>query len=110
MLGVLLIYVIGRIFFDLATIFQKSKWAYAILGILSYYFGTVAVGVVIAIYYELYSEQSIEDVSDLMITFMAFPFGLLSCYLFYTILKNTWAQEGKSVNEDILDDDLRNGE
>ena len=107
MLGILLIYIIGRIFYDLAAIFQKRKWVYTLLGILSYYFGTIAVGIVMAIYFEMYSDRSIDTISDLTITFIAFPFGVLTCILFYTLLKNTWTQEISSDQEDILDDDLR---
>ncbi len=107
MLGILLIYIIGRIFYDLADIFQKNKWFYTALGILSYYLGTIVVGLMMAIYFELYSDRSIDSVSDLTITFIAFPFGILTCYLFYSILKNIWTKEISDDKEDILDDDIR---
>ena len=33
MLGLLLIYFIGKYFYDLAAEFEKNKWLYAILGV-----------------------------------------------------------------------------
>jgi len=37
MLGLLLIYFIGKYFYDLAILHEKSKWGWAVIGVVSYY-------------------------------------------------------------------------
>ncbi|MBT8233958.1 MAG: hypothetical protein HKN51_12765 [Saprospiraceae bacterium] len=105
MLGFLLIYFIGKAFFDLAKNHNHSKWGYAILGVVSYYFGTFIAGFVVAIYLELYTETTIYDLGNLELSFIALPFGLLSCWLTYLLVKKIFTNAKIGTSENILDDD-----
>ncbi len=40
MLGLFLLYFIGKIFYQLAEAHNKNKWVFAILGVIAYYAGT----------------------------------------------------------------------
>ncbi|MDC9721492.1 MAG: hypothetical protein PSN34_01800 [Urechidicola sp.] len=103
MLGLLLIYFIGKHFADLATEYNKKKWQYAILGIATYYAGTFVAGVIIAIIYELFLIQSIDDISDLILGLMAMPFGILSCVGVYYLLKKNF-KKNKTTSENNIQD------
>ncbi len=110
MLGLILIYFIGKSFYTLAETYHKNQWLYAILGVVSYYVGTFIAGIFIGLYYELYAATSLEDMSDIALGLIALPFGLLACWGFYTLLKKQWeknlsSSDGSSM-KDILDDDL----
>ena len=47
MLGLLLLYWIGKYFYKLAEAYDKSKWGFTILGIVVYYAGIVVLGLIL---------------------------------------------------------------
>jgi len=106
MIGLFLIYFIGRSFYNLAGEHKKSKWGFAILGIVSYYLGTFLGGVLIAVVIELVLSGSIDEYSDTALAFMAFPLGLATCWLFHFLLKRHWTKRPAFNNDEALDSDL----
>ncbi len=107
MLGLLLLYFIGKAYYDLAADFDRNKWGYAISGVAVYYLGTFIAGIMIGLYYEVILEQSIDDMNDYLLGLMALPFGLLSCWIVYKVLERRWEYvELKANDSDILDDEF----
>jgi len=106
MLGLILIYFIGKAFFDFADAHRKNKWLFAILGVVSYYVGTFFGGIAIALYYELIIQQSLVEVNSWGLRFLAVPFGLFFCWGFYTILKRQWSRKRMHTDLDLLDEGL----
>lgn len=104
MLGLLLIYFIGRAFYRLAHDYNKNNWLYAILGIVMYYVGTFFGGVVIAIFF---GEDFFETQSSIVQSLVAIPFGLLFDLIFYLILESVW-KRAKPVDINTLDSNLLN--
>lgn len=104
MLGILLIYFIGKYFYDLAEKHERSNWGFAILGVLSYYFGTFVAGIIITIGLDLWGTISVDDLSDLMLGLIALPFGIATTIVFYHVLKNSW--EKKAVADETIIDHL----
>ena len=98
MLGILLLYWIGKYFYKLAEEYQKSEWGYAILGIVSYYGGILLAGLITGIIAELFFPGFIEDTNETVLGIFMLPFGLLSCYLLYKYLEKTW-KKNKPENE-----------
>ena len=93
MLGLLLLYFIGKYYFKLAENFNKNKWLYAILGVVSYYVGAAIGGVVLGIA-DAVLELNIDWDNNILLSLIALPFGIGFCYLLYYLLKRNW---GKSV-------------
>lgn len=108
MIGIVLLYFVGKAFYDLAGINGKGQWLFAILGVISYYAGLVVGGILIAIGYELFLDGSIDDVNDMLLGVMALPFGVLTCWGFYRILKSRWEKKEPftASAEDVLDANL----
>ena len=107
LLTFLLIYFVGKSYYDLASKHKKNKWGFAILGVVSYYAGLFIAGIVIALVYEFGMSQSIEDVPEIKIGLMALPFGVLSCWGLYRVLKSQWGKPvAFSESEDVLDANL----
>ena len=104
MLGLLLIYWIGRYFYNLAIEHNRNKWFAAIGGVVAYYAGTFIAGIIIALVMQYVLLESFDDLSDIAINFMALPVGLLTCYITYVILKRYWSK--KDENYEILDAEL----
>ena len=102
MLGILLIYFIGKYFYTLAGKYGKNQWGYAILGIASYYLGTMILGIILAIGFEIWSTTSIDEINDVVLNFIALPFGLISCYIAYKLLENHW-KKNVILEEDLFD-------
>jgi len=106
MLGLVLLYVIGRIFYDLATEKGKNGWGYAILGIVSYYAGTFIGGVIMVVLFDLFEWGNLEDINESLIGLMAFPFGLITCWLLHHYLKYHFLVNITETDTDILDADI----
>lgn len=103
MIGILLIYFIGRYYYYLAEDHQKSRWGFAILGVITYYVGSFIAGFVIGVLVELFGSYSVDEISDFVWNLIALPFGLLACYGLFQLLKRNWEkkqnQEGGIIDE-----------
>jgi hypothetical protein len=106
MIGLLLIYFIGKYFYDLAGQYKKSKWGFAILGVISYYLGILIGGAVIGLLFEFVLEIPVEGFSDIALGLMSIPMGILACWGFYKLLKSQWTKPSVSSSSDVLDKDL----
>ena len=103
MIGILLIYSIGRSFYDLAGRHDKAQWGFAILGVLAYYAGTVIGGLLIGVF-ALLAEIDIEGTSDLAFSLMAMPIGLLACWGLHKLLAYQWSKQPDLFgSDDVLD-------
>ena len=106
MLGLLIIYFIGKKFFDLAREFDKNKWGFAIAGVGSYYVGTFIGGVIITICLDIFLDKSIEEMDEFGLALIALPFGLLASWGLFVLLKRNWKGQPIYHHSDILDEDL----
>ena len=106
MLGILLIYFIGKSFYSLADEYNRSKWGFTILGIAVYYGSTALLGVILAL---LANEGiiSIDFDDTVLLTFIALPVGLLSWIGLYQLLKFNWSKNPKGTSiSDVLDEGI----
>ncbi|MFK7810517.1 MAG: hypothetical protein AB8F74_22110 [Saprospiraceae bacterium] len=108
MLGLLLLYFIGKKFSELAKDYNKKTWVYILLGIVSYYLGTFVGGIVLVIVLDMFFSIAIEEIDDFVIGLMAMPFGLLMCWGYYRLLVRNWSKQKPILSSDILDDDFLN--
>lgn len=106
MLGIVLIYFIGKHFHTLATKHQRTPWLFAVLGVVSYYVGTIIIGVFLALFPELTGVDIVDDSDTLLISLMAIPAGILSSFIFYKFLESKWSKVPIVPSSDILDDDF----
>lgn len=102
MIGIVLIYFLGKAFYDLSLASDKNKWLFAVLGVFSYYIGTFIGGIVLVLIEPLTGFNA-ETANEYLIGFLALPFGLLACYGFYQLLKYHWIKQLPSTSEDLLD-------
>ena len=101
MLGLILLYWIGKYFYKLAEEYDKSKWGFAIIGIVTYYAGIFMFGFITGIVIELTAPGAIDSINETLLGLMMLPFGILSCYLLYKYLDKTWE---KSLPIDEIED------
>jgi hypothetical protein len=106
MIGLLLIYFIGKYFYDLAGQYKKSRWGFAILGIVSYYAGTIIGGAGLGIFMDLMLDISVDELPGIALGLMTVPFGVLACWGFYKLLQSRWSKPSSSVPDDVLDQNL----
>jgi MFS family permease len=76
---------------------------YAILGIVSYYFGTLIGGFIVAIGSDLFA-WNINFENTLTLTFIAIPFGILFAVAFYFLLKRNWSNSSVLEVKDEIQD------
>lgn len=110
MLGLILIYFLGKGFYDLAVRNEENGWGYAIFGVVTYYAGTFIAGVLIFIFLDMMSQGAINEDNELAVSLFSIPFGLLVAGLLYNYLKKRFRKrrEGNSRNGDseFLDQDF----
>ena len=102
MLGLLLIYFIGKYFYELAQDFYKHRWLYAIFGIVVYYASGAVFGVILGVF-DLLLELNINWDETFGINLLSIPIGLLGCYGFYIVLKKRWQNNTDLVKDEIED-------
>ncbi len=100
MLGVLVIYFIGKRFYDLAVEYDQSKWLFAILSVIVYYASGAIFGVILAIL-DLYFEWQIDWDNNFGINLLGLPVGLLSVWGLYTFLEHRWKKIPVKVKDEI---------
>lgn len=91
MFGIILIYWVGKYFYQLAIEFNKSKWGYAVLGLATYYGSQILFGFIIAIFNEIFVLGI--DFEGIGINLLGIPIGGLSCYFLYNFLEKKWKRE-----------------
>lgn len=106
MLGLILVYFIGKWFYDLAAKYNRSKWGFAIAGIASYYGGILIGGVIIGISYELVTSQPVDEANETLLGLMALPVGVLMCWGLYRLLQSNWLRDQETRKDNVLDGDL----
>lgn len=104
MLGLLLIYFLGKKFYDLAFDNKRKPWAYAILGIVTYYGSLLLFGFVLGIILALTGNISFIEGHDLLFSLMSIPIGLLSAYILYKVLEKNWKKSPVNHQSELLDE------
>lgn len=108
MLEILLIYFLGKQFYELAGRFDRNQWKYAVLGGLSYYLGAFLGGFFILAIAEWNSPGAGDRITTLLLTLVSFPFGLVTAKGIYLWaekrLINRQARIGLMEHSDILDE------
>lgn len=102
MLGIVLIYFIGKYYYQLAEAFEKHRWGFAILGVVSYYVGTMVGGFVTAILDDLMG-WGLDWENTWTLSLIALPFGLIFTTVLYYILKKQWEKETPVIKDEIED-------
>jgi len=106
MIGLFLIYWIGKSFYELAHEHDKSRWGFAILGVVSYCVGTAIAEVILALLSEASMIRSIDDMNPVALSALGLPIGLLTCWLLYRLLKSQWSKRRQDAEIDVIDRDL----
>lgn len=101
MVGLILLYWIGKYYYRLAEEFNKSQWGFAILGIITYYAGTFFFGLVIGVAVEMSSPGYWDDFNEMLFSLFMLPFGILSTYLLYKYLEKSWKSKSDILIESI---------
>ncbi len=77
MIGLILLYFIGKRFYTLAETHQQNKWLFAVLGVVTYYVGTLVFGVILGVIDGIL-ELGIDWDNNILMALVVLPIGLLS--------------------------------
>lgn len=107
MIGIFLIYYLGKQFYELAENYNKNKWGFAILGVVFYYLGTMLFGVLLGVWAGFTNNIDVFESSDILLGLMGIPLGLLCAWLFYFLLKKNWSKININYSDnELLDSNL----
>lgn len=103
MLGILLIYFIGKRFYDLSVEYNQNKWLYAILSIIVYYGVGTLLLVGLMFLDLLVFEWGFDWEKNYGMSLLMIPLGLLAVWIFYHFLENRWKKSVVIVKDEIKD-------
>lgn len=106
MLGLFIIYWIGKRFYDLATIHGRSPWGYAILGVAAYYITQLLFGM-IAYVASPETFSNMDKGSELLLNLVGIGIGAGVWYLLLQYLTRKWENEAEQ-NYIGIDDEISN--
>lgn len=103
MLGLILIFFIGKAFFSLAKTHNRNKWLFAVLGVIVYYGMSFIGATAIVLIAVAVGNEGILNYPDALIGIMGVPIGLLAVWGFHYLLRKNWEGNPKDQNPDLLD-------
>ena len=103
LLGLLIIYFIGKWFYKLAEKHQQNKWLYAILGVVVYYAMTILGGLVVFLILMTAGIDERFEAPNIIAGLSGIPIGLLSMWGFHVILRKNWEANPKNAQSELLD-------
>jgi len=102
MLGFILIFFIGKYFYELAQNYYKHRWLYAILGVVVYYAAGAIFGLIIGLA-DVLIGLNINWENTLGLNLLGIPIGIAADYAFYVLLKRKWEKEVVLPKDEIMD-------
>ncbi len=103
MLGILLLYWIGKYYYQLAEKHGKSRWGFAIFGIVIYYIGVFTFGFFVGVLIEIISPGYWDNLNEMVLGLLMLPFGILSTFIAYKYLERTWDKRALDIYIDPID-------
>ena len=91
MFGILLIYWVGKYFYQLAIEFNKNKWGFAVLGLATYFGSQLVFGFICGIFNEIFDLGI--DFDGVGVNLLGIPVGAASCYFLHKFLEKKWKRE-----------------
>ena len=104
MISILLLYFVGKMFFELAHQYKRKPWPYAILGVLVFYGGMILLGIFLEIIMVLVDSTIFLTLNSFVRTLVLIPLGILSAWILYKSLERNWKKKPMTSKNDIIDD------
>ncbi|AUC15630.1 hypothetical protein BTO06_10935 [Tenacibaculum sp. SZ-18] len=101
MIGIIILVIIGKKFYELAGEYEKSKWGITVLGIVSYYSGVFVFGIILAAILIAMESNWMETTDRLSLALIELPSGGLSSYLLFMFLQKKWEKEKPQLDNVI---------
>lgn len=107
MLGIVFLIIMGRFFYKLAEKYNKSKFGYVVLGIVTYYGTSIIYGITyVLIYFMVNPDAHEDDISEAFLNLTGIPIGIGGVYLLYYFLERSWKRNKEKEIESINIDDI----
>ncbi|NNK87441.1 MAG: hypothetical protein HKO90_04090 [Flavobacteriaceae bacterium] len=101
MLGLIIIFFVGKYYFELASKFDKNKWLYAIIGIVVYYAAGGVLGIILGLA-DLMFGLRIDWNNAVGLNLLGIPAGLAAIYGLYYFLRKKWTSEMIVPEDEIM--------
>lgn len=103
MLGLVFIYFIGKMYYELARKFEKNKWLFAIIGLGIFYGATLVFAIVIMLVYEFTGNDSGNLETNIGFNLICSLVGGVFCYFMFKILEKKYEREKLLKMPDSID-------
>lgn len=103
MIGILLLFFIGKAFYELAKKHNRNKWIFAILGIGAYYLGVTLGGFLLGMIAVLFEWEAVFEIPEFALGLLLMPVGLFAVWILHYALKKNWTQNKIEPHSELLD-------
>ena len=104
LLGFIFIFFIGKYFYTLADNYNKGKWKFAVLGVVSYYGSVILFGLFYGLFYGFFYPEDLDQMNELSVGLISVAVGVFSCVILFQYLDYKWKKEEKKVDEKLIDE------
>ncbi|MDG1428303.1 MAG: hypothetical protein P8M19_04150 [Crocinitomicaceae bacterium] len=106
MLGILLIYFIGKWFYSLAEAHGRNKWGFAILGVGVYFGAQILFGIVLGFLAIAFDWEWVFATNGILTNILGIAAGALAAWGVRAIFKYNWSKNLKDNTSDTLLDGI----
>lgn len=107
MISIVLGYVAGKKFYELALEFNKNKWAFAILGTVIYLIGLFLFGFLLGIYAVFTNNLELLEGNNFLLNLLSIPFSALIVFGVFNLLKMNWTKSKRKTEvSELLDENF----
>lgn len=103
MIALLILFFIGKWFYELAKKHGRNGWLYGILGVVVYYGSAIIGGFLIGFIAVMVGYEEILNWPDLALNLIAIPIGILGIMLVHRVLRKNWENNPKNQDSELLD-------
>lgn len=100
--GIALLYFFGKYFYTLAALNGKNKCGYGILGVVSYYAGTILFGITLEPILQFGFDSSVDTINENALGIVSLPAGIGFAPMAYHLLKKHWEKKSR-VNPGMIE-------
>ena len=105
MIGLIVLILIGRSYYQLAKKYDKNGFLMILAGIATYYGSAFAFGIILGLVDAIFGTNFIDGTSDVLLGLLGLPVGILGCWLVYRAIEKSWS---RSAKVGVTENDIEN--
>lgn len=91
------LFYVGFYFYRLAENHKKNKWVFAILGLITFFFGNF----LYVLYFRLFNGEDVDELTFPKVGEKSFLLGFIFAFILFQILSTVWNSKKRKRNNEV---------